>query len=479
MAKIETIVFLSLVLDLFAFTIPLPLFPRIVEWYTKRESGDPNGFLSRTLALVSGIRGLFYNPVQNSRKWDIVLLGGLMGSLFSTLQFLVSPHIGSLSDKYGRKRVLLLTMIGNILSALVWIQSSSFASYMLSRAIGGLSEGNVQLAIAIISDVTTPANRSKALAHVGIAFAICFIIGPPIGAYFASRPVPSSLTAGGFEFNIYAVPAFLTLVLLSVETLFLAVALPETRGTIIKPAIDKAEKEKTNGKTNGRANGSAQNGRANKTREEDIQGRVNLLKTLGQSHFLFLGLFSGIEFTLTFLTFDLFDWNNTQNGTLIGFIGIISALLQGGYVRRSMSKTGEAVMARRGVSSCALGLVFLAVLPQFAVSRTALAVRLLHAAAVCLAFTSATVVNALTAYASLQCDETVDADTGKPSAGHPQLAKGKALGKFRSSGQLGRAIGPLLACASYWTVGPSLTYGAAAIAMFALSSRMKSVFAKL
>lgn len=140
----------------------------------------------------------------------------------------------------------------------------------------------------------------------------------------------------------------------------------------------------------------------------------------------------------------VFDWTNSQNGMLIGFIGIISALLQGGYVRRSMSKTGEGVMARRGVSSCALGLVFLAIVPQFATSRTSLAILLLRAAAVCLAFTSATVVNALTAYASLQCDETVDSDTGKPQSTHPELAKGKALGQFRSSGQLGRAIGPLL-----------------------------------
>lgn len=85
-----------------------------------------------------------------------------------TLQFLVSPIIGGMSDRYGRKPVLLLTMIGNILSALMcvlftfcfihkknclipvpssWIQSTTFASYMLSRVVGGLSEGNVQLAL--------------------------------------------------------------------------------------------------------------------------------------------------------------------------------------------------------------------------------------------------------------------------------------------------------------------------------------------
>ncbi|KAL5527593.1 hypothetical protein ACEPAG_6394 [Sanghuangporus baumii] len=475
MAKVETIVFLSLVLDLFAFTIPLPLFPRIIEWYTKREASDPNGFLSRTLAFVSAFRSLFIKSAKGSKKWDVVLLGGFMGSVFSTLQFLVSPHIGSLSDKYGRKKILLITMAGNILSALVWIQSTSFASYMLSRAIGGLSEGNVQLAIAIISDITTPANRGKALAHVGIAFAICFIIGPPIGAYFASRPVPPALTAGGFELNIYAVPAFLTLVLLSVETLFLALALPETRGTVIKNAPEKKVKEK---EANGHSNGSAKNGQAKLTREEDVKRRIDLLKRLQRVHFLFLGLFSGVEFTLTFLTFDLFDWTNSQNGMLIGFIGIVSALLQGGYVRRSMSKTGEGVMARRGVSSCALGLVLLAIVPNFATSRISLAILLLRAAAVCLAFTSATVVNALTAYASLQCDEAVDSDTGKPHTTHPELAKGKALGQFRSSGQLGRAIGPLLACASYWTVGPSLTYAVAGAAMFLLSSRMKSIAVK-
>ena len=129
---------------------------------------------------------------------------------------------------------------------------------------------------------------------------------------------------------------------------------------------------------------------------------------------------------------------------LIGFIGIVSALLQGGYVRRSMSKTGEAVMARRGVLSCALGLILLAILPQLVSSRTTLAIRVLYTAAICLGFTSATVVNALTAHASLQCDESIDEVTGKPLVTDPELAKGKALGKFRSSGQLGRAIGPLL-----------------------------------
>ena len=87
----------------------------------------------------------------------------------------------------------------------------------------------------------------------------------------------------------------------------------------------------------------------------------------------------------------------------------------------------------------------LALLPRYVQTSTLTAIRLLQTAAVCIAFTSATVVNSLTALASLQCEESrVDEATGEIIEEHPELAKGKALGTFRSSGQLGRALGPLL-----------------------------------
>jgi len=432
-------------------------------------------FLSRVLGFVTAVRSVLYKPGVHSRRWDIVLLGGLMGSVFSTLQFMVSPWIGSLSDKYGRKRILLLTMIGNILSAVIWVQSTTFASYMLSRVVGGLSEGNVQLAIAILSDVTSPETRSKALAHVGIAFAICFCIGPPTGAYFASRPLPKSMNSLGLDLNVYAVPAFLTLVLLVVETAFLFVALPETRG---RKRISASQEKPKAPPVNENGNGKHSSGPPKPISKRTVQSRIDVLEALRRLHFFFLTIFSGVEFTLTFLTFDLLDWSNTQNGKLIGSIGIVSALLQGGYVRRSMSKLGEGKMARRGVSSCAIAFISLALLPRYVQTQPSLTFKLLQIAAVCMAFTSATVVNSLTAFASLQCDEGhFDEVTGKIVEEHPQLAKGTALGKFRSAGQLGRALGPLLACASYWTFGPSITYGVSAIAMITLSLSMKSIAA--
>ncbi|KAG8881218.1 hypothetical protein FRB97_009787 [Tulasnella sp. 331] len=343
-------------------------------------------------------------------------------------------------------------MVGNILSAVVWIQSTTFESFLLSRAIGGISEGNVQLSIAIISDVTSPETRSRDLSLVGIAFATCFCIGPPLGAWFSTHPLPITMP-GKYELNVYATPAILTLILLSLEVVLLVVALPETRrlGGTSAPASDP------------------------KVQKAPARERLATLSRLGRTHFLFLALFSGkpctsyigVEFTLTFLSFDLFDWDNAQNGRLLMTIGIISTILQGGYVRRI--KNAEALLAGRGVALCATATAIMATLASLQNQR-GVATSLLYLAAAFLAFTSATVVNNLNALASMQCDDVVEGDGSKNT--HSELTKGRALGKFRSSGQLGRALGPILACAAYWTIGPTPTYAASAVAMIGLYTSM-------
>lgn len=172
---------------------------------------------------------------------------------------------------------------------------------------------------AILSDITTPANRAKALAHVGIAFAICFCIGPPIGAYFASRPVMLGQTRlGGTELNVYAAPAILTLILLVAETVFLAIALPETRGKRLLQHV-QSSKKKNDGRSSAVDGDRAPPGGTKVTRDSRVkeddsdstvapvrpaEQRIKTLKSLRRFHFLFLGVFSGVEFTLTFLTFD-------------------------------------------------------------------------------------------------------------------------------------------------------------------------------
>jgi len=258
----------------------------------------------------------------------------------------------------------------------------------------------------------------------------------------------------GWELNIYATPAIITLVLLILETIFLAVALPETRAKRVTSTTVQASPKASS--------------KGNDEKPAPVVSRLRRLATLKRAnklHFAFLTAFSGVEFTLTFLTYDLFDWSNFENGRLLATIGILSALLQGGYTRTATRKIGEGVMARRGIISCAVSFMLISTLPHL---QHVWASRVIYAAAVFLAFTSATVVSSLTALASLQCDEEVSADENAP------LAKGRALGQFRSSGQLGRAIGPLLACASYWTFGPSITYSTAAASMLALAFAMRS-----
>jgi hypothetical protein len=159
---------------------------------------------------------------------------------------------------------------------------------------------------AILSDITTPANRAKALAHVGIAFAISFCIGPPIGAYFASRPVPLGQTVLDMELNIYAVPAMLTLILLVAETAFLAVALPETRGKMLPvQSPEESDEHSAADHDHGRIRkGTDVKSVAETPPIRPAEQRIKALKSLRVLHFLFLGVFSGVEFTLTFLTFD-------------------------------------------------------------------------------------------------------------------------------------------------------------------------------
>jgi hypothetical protein len=110
--------------------------------------------------------------------------------------------------------------------------------------------------------------------------------------------MPSSFLAGGREVNIYAMPALLSLVLLVVETLFLAVALPETRG------IRVASPQETENPTTDGIQMNTNGVKAIPIPKASVQQRLRQLKVLRTAHFMFLAIFSGIEFSLTFLTFD-------------------------------------------------------------------------------------------------------------------------------------------------------------------------------
>lgn len=100
------IVFLSLILDLLAFTMILPLMPSLLESYSKNDS---SGLYNKFASSVAYFRGIFNIP----STYDSVLFGGFLGSMFSFLQFIISPIMGGLSDVYGRKPLLIICLVRN------------------------------------------------------------------------------------------------------------------------------------------------------------------------------------------------------------------------------------------------------------------------------------------------------------------------------------------------------------------------------
>lgn len=209
------VVFISLLLDLLAFTMILPLLPSLLEYYKQHD--DKDGLYHRLWLSVQHFQAMVGAPA----KYDSVLFGGVLGSMYSFLQFVASPIMGGLSDSYGRKPVLLVCLVGIAASYGLWAVSHNFMWFVLARFVGGLSKGNISLAMSVIADVSTPKNRGKGMALVGIAFSLGFIVGPMIGAVFAAFSDKSSHAWFWF-------PAMFAMALATFDLVFVAVCLKET-----------------------------------------------------------------------------------------------------------------------------------------------------------------------------------------------------------------------------------------------------------
>ncbi|PSN31734.1 Major facilitator superfamily domain-containing protein 10 [Blattella germanica] len=151
------VVFVSLLLDLLAFTMILPLLPSLLDHYSANDS--PEGLYPWLLGKVRYFQEFLGAP----DRFNSVLFGGFLGSMFSFLQFLASPLVGGLSDVYGRKPVMLVCLIGIAFSYILWALSRNFALFVLARIVGGISKGNVSLSMAVITDVSSLATRGRGM----------------------------------------------------------------------------------------------------------------------------------------------------------------------------------------------------------------------------------------------------------------------------------------------------------------------------
>lgn len=273
------------------------------------------------------------------------------------------------------------------------------------------------------------------MALVGICFSISFTFGPALGAWLS--------TINSVKANPFATAAGFSLFLIVTETVYLYFCLPETLPSKVAEAKLKGITAASNGVTKSTTSSKTE---AKIVSSESSPGkkyqRTNSHFVLNLTHFAFLLFFSGMEFSLPFMTYDLFAYNSARNGRLLGFMGLVASILQGGVTRR----LPPLLSVRIGVVSCLLALFLLARINT---------VTGLYVATSLLAVTTATVVTGLNALSSFEAGED---------------ERGGKLGNLRSWGQLGRGIGPLLFTSVYWWAGREFAYTCGSMGVLAVSA---------
>ncbi|MDD0853225.1 ferrochelatase [Halobacteriovorax sp. GB3] len=403
------IIFLTLFLDLVGFSIIFPLFPALAKHYLTVD-GD-NYFLQLIFNTISTWANTGGMQTMNS----VVLFGGALGALYSLLQFIAAPIWGTLSDRLGRKPILLWSVFCLALSYVLWFFSGSFTLLIAARFIGGIMGGNISTATAVVADITSKENRSKGMAIIGIAFALGFIIGPALGGILSMWDLSSYYPAlKEIGVNPFSLPAALAAILSFFNFYYIWKKFEETLPE------DKRGTHETDRTFN-----------PIKLFKPLPYAGVNLTNF---GHFFFLAAFSGMEFTLTFLAVERMSFSSMDNAYMFIFIGLIIALVQGGVVRRKANQVGEKKMA-------VMGLILL--IPGLLLIGKTYSIGILYLGLFFLAMGSSMAIPCLTSLVSMYT---------------PSQYQGKSIGIFRSLGALARVVGPVVASVIYWRYGSHTPY---------------------
>lgn len=405
------IIFLTLFLDLVGFSIIFPLFPAMLDYYLP-ENAATHSLLGKlveplfTLAESSG--------AEDPRFMTAVLFGGILGSLYSILQFIFSPLWGAYSDRVGRRKVLLITIFGLALSYAAWFWAASFWVLVLARILGGVMGGNLSVATAAVADSTTREKRSSGLAIIGIAFGLGFVVGPGIGGLLAKINLLEYYPSlERFGINPFSIPALVSFILALVNLVWVTTSFKETLSD---------EKRSHHIRYKGLSIFLIFKGTSPQTT------RTNLI------YLIYMLAFSGMEFTLSFLAVERFLFTPAQNGGMFVFIGFVLILVQGFIVRRFANPIGEKNLATAGLICGVLAFLSLSTADSLGFFFGALAL---------MAFSVGLASPTLSALVSLYAKEA---------------EQGTALGVFRSAGSLSRAIGPLLAAFVFFVYGSKSAY---------------------
>ena len=363
------VVFLTVFVDLVGFGIVIPLVPLYAEAYAP----TPLAF------------------------------GVLMAS-FSAMQFLFAPLLGRLSDRVGRRPVLLVSLCGSVLGYLLFAFASSFAGLLASRILAGVMGANIGTAQAVIADVTPHGDRARGMGLVGMAFGLGFVFGPAIGG-FAVRVSPAlpGLVAAGLSLAAFTWAYF---------------GLPETR-----PASAAARPPRHWFPLRAVLHGF----------RRPVLGPLLLLTLLNTT------AFANFEATFAQFARSRFGHDPSTISWLFVLIGVTGAAVQGGLIRRLVPLLGEARLVGIGTTLLALSFAGFVLVPG-------------QAGLLALVVTTAAGSGLTNPALSGLLSRSTGADE-----------QGEILGAAQSLSSLGRIVGPFWGEHAWFAWGAAGPYGTGAL----------------
>ena len=309
------ILFLVVMIDMIGFGIVIPFLTYFIE----------------DLATMQGVL-------------EVGLWVGLMMMSYSAAQFLFSPFWGSLSDRLGRKPILLIGLVGNTIFFTVFGVSTSLIMALVARFFAGAFNANIAVAKAYIGDISDKTNLAKRMGLIGAAFGVGFTIGPFIGGEFSSPAEKWNWFVGTiFETYPYLLPCLIASLLSTVSFFFAIKNLPESH----KPSSEI------------------------KINLNPIKHVSNMIKDIGKvikmpqlGRLVMISVMFTYGFTIMHAVFVLFTeydlgFNEAQNGRIFAIIGINGLIIQGGLIGPLTKRYGSNLLMKIGTIVCGMGLLLI------------------------------------------------------------------------------------------------------------------------
>ncbi len=247
---------------------------------------------------------------------------GMIAAVYSVCQFAASPILGSMSDRYGRRPLLIYSQFGSMAGFLLLAIAGNVWILVLSRIVDGISGGNITIASAYVADVSEPKDRASAMALIGVAFGLGFLFGPLIGGELAA--------AWGIAAPAYAA-AFFAATSMTLSFFYLK-----------EPAVHRSS--------------------ARKKGLGFYTEALQYLKIKDLRTMLLIFLFFALPFSLYVSMFSLYahielNFSEREVGRFLAYVGFLGIIYQGGVIRPLVKKIGELSLLRYGLAAMALGLL--------------------------------------------------------------------------------------------------------------------------